>query len=301
MKAISNWLDRFCYKHPNFGIPELMKYVALGNVLIFVGDLMTEGGLSWFTKFYPELIFQGQIWRLITFIFVPLNTQDSSMFITTLLFALVTFFYYQIGTALERQWGTTRFTLFYLMGVVFNLIVGFIIYAVYPVTHDLLGGYYYETAQMYYVNLSMFFSFATLYPNMQVLLYGIIPIKVKWLAYFDVALFAFDIFASLASANILGALLPIVAVLNYLIFFWQDLAGIFTRKRQRVTHQVNPQTINFKKAQREVQERKGYLHKCTVCGVTDADNPDMEFRYCSKCNGYYCYCMNHINDHVHVK
>ncbi|MBR4098714.1 MAG: hypothetical protein IKK44_01845, partial [Clostridium sp.] len=70
---------------------------------------------------------------------------------------------------------------------------------------------------------------------------------------------------------------------------------------QRVTHQVNPQTINFKKAQREVQERKGYLHKCTVCGVTDADDPDMEFRYCSKCNGYYCYCMNHINDHVHVK
>jgi hypothetical protein len=92
-----------------------------------------------------------------------------------------------------------------------------------------------------------------------------------------------------------------VALLNYFIFFWDDLMTVVRRTSQRAAYRANPQTINFKKAQKQVQERRGYLHKCAVCGITDADDPDMEFRYCSKCNGYYCYCMKHINDHVHVE
>ena len=66
-------------------------------------------------------------------------------------------------------------------------------------------------------------------------------------------------------------------------------------------HRTSAQTINFKKAQKELRQRRGYLHKCAVCGVTDQDDPNMEFRYCSKCNGYYCYCANHINNHTHVQ
>ena len=301
MKAISRWLDRFCYNHPNLGIPDLMKYIALGNVLIFVGDLFLSGGFSWMTRFYPELIFKGQVWRFVTFIFAPVSTGGSTIFTRVFFFALTTFFYYWVGTALERQWGSTRFTVFYGLGVLLNITVGLIIYAVYPYTADMLGGYYYETANMYYVNMSMFFSFATLYPDMQVLLYGIIPLKVKWLAWLDAVLFAFDIGFSLTSRNLLGALLPLVAILNYFIFFWEDLTGLLRHGRDRAAHRVSPQTINFKKAQKDIQQRKGYLHKCAVCGVTDADDPDMEFRYCSKCNGYYCYCMNHINNHTHVQ
>ena len=80
-----------------------------------------------------------------------------------------------------------------------------------------------------------------------------------------------------------------------------DLLDLFRRKGQQVRRRTSPQVVNFKKAQKEVQERKGYLHKCAVCGITDADDPDMEFRYCSKCNGYYCYCQDHINDHVHIQ
>ena len=301
MKAVSRWLDRFCYKHPNFGIPELMKYVAIGSMIVFVGDILTSGAFSWFTRLYPELVLHGQVWRLVSFIFVPISSGESSMFLRCLLFAISTFFYYQIGTALERQWGTARFNMFYFLGVVLNLLVGFITYALAPLTHEMLGGYYYETANMYYVNLSMFFSFATLYPDMQVLLYGIIPLKVKWLAYVDAGLFAFDIAYYLAQGNILRAILPIIALLNYFIFFGDDLLSLFRRKGQQVRRRTSPQVVNFKKAQKEVQERKGYLHKCAVCGITDADDPDMEFRYCSKCNGYYCYCSRHINDHTHVQ
>lgn len=307
MKTLSRWISEFCSKHPNLGIPDLIKYIAVGNVIVFVGDMVTQGMLSQFVSFYPELILRGQIWRLITFVFAPLPVGGESMlsqtiFGRTFLFALMTFFYYWIGTSLERQWGSTRFTVFYGLGVLFNIAAGMILYLSFPfrATGALLG-YYVETANMYYVNMSLFFSFATLYPDMQVNLYGIIPLKVKWLALIDLVFFGYAIVSPLMSGQWLWALMPIVAILNYLIFFWEDLINTLGYKRAQVRHRTSAQTINFKKAQKELRERRGYLHKCAVCGVTDQDDPNMEFRYCSKCSGYYCYCANHINNHSHVQ
>ena len=286
MSAISRWLDRFCYRHPNFGIENLMKYIALGNVVVFLLDMVSKGTFSQIIAFYPSLILRGQIWRLITFVFVPLNSG-------LIWFVFSVMLYYSLGNALERQWGTARFSMFYLLGVVLNVITGFVLYFA-------LGGPVMQTANMYYVNMSMFLAFATLYPDMGMLFMGIIPIKIKWLAFLDVALFAIDVFGYLSRGQFLFALLPIVGILNYLIFFWDSLMDTLGRSKRRVSHRVDPKTVNFKKAAKEVKKQKGYLHKCAVCGVTDADNPNMEFRYCSKCNGYYCYCMDHINSHVHV-
>ena len=150
---------------------------------------------------------------------------------------------------------------------------------------------------MSYVNLSMFFAFATLYPNMEILLFMILPVRVKWIAWLDGALFVWAVLSNLIMGYWAGALLPVVAILNYLIFFWPDFRYLFAKTKRR----TSAQTINFKKAQKELRERRGYLHKCAVCGVTDQDDPGMEFRYCSKCNGYYCYCANHINNHTHVQ
>lgn len=285
MKAVSRWLDRFCYDHPNFGIPNLMKYIVIGNVMVYFLDLFSRGYASWMLSFSSPLILQGQVWRVLSFVFVPVATGGATPIGKALFFAMTVLFYYYIGNALERQWGTTRFTVFYGLGVLLNIIMGFV-----------MGG-----TSMYYINMSMFFAFATLYPEMQVLLMGILPLKVKWLAWLDAAMFAFDIFFSIFSHRWITAVLPLVALLNYFIFFWDDLMSVVHRTGQRAAYRANPQTINFKKAQKQVQERRGYLHKCAVCGITDADDPDMEFRYCSKCNGYYCYCMKHINDHVHVE
>lgn len=285
MKAVSRWLDRFCYNHPNFGIPNLMKYIVIGNVMVYFLDLFSRGYASWMLSFSSPLILQGQVWRVLSFVFVPVATGGATPIGKALFFAMTVLFYYYIGNALERQWGTTRFTVFYGLGVLLNIIMGFV-----------MGG-----TSMYYINMSMFFAFATLYPEMQVLLMGILPLKVKWLAWLDAAMFAFDIFFSIFSHRWITAVLPLVALLNYFIFFWDDLMSVVHRTGQRAAYRANPQTINFKKAQKQVQERRGYLHKCAVCGITDADDPDMEFRYCSKCNGYYCYCMKHINDHVHVE
>ena len=286
MRAVSRWLDHFCYNHPNFGIPGLMKYIAIGNVAIYLMDMFTNGLATAYLSFSPSAVFHGQIWRLITFIFVPVSGFNPNDMLSLLWFAMSTMFYLYIGNALERHWGTTRFSVFYGLGVLLNLAVGLLLRL---------------PASMYYVNMSMFFSFATLYPDMQVLLYGIIPLKVKWLAWFDAAFFAYSILRFLIYGAWILALFPIIAIFNYCLFFYDDLMSLLHRGRDRAAHKVDPQTINFKKAQKEVQQRKGYLHKCAVCGITDADDPDMEFRYCSKCNGYYCYCMNHINNHTHVQ
>ena len=130
MKAISRALDRFCYNHPRLGIPQLMKYIALGNVAVFIADMLMNGLVSYWIAFVPELILRGQIWRLVTFVFVPVSSGGYTIFGQMFFFALATFFYYWIGTALERQWGTTRFTVFYGLGVVLNIVAGFVIYAV---------------------------------------------------------------------------------------------------------------------------------------------------------------------------
>ena len=286
MKAI----DRFCYKHPKLGIPDLMKYIVLANAAVFVLDLFTNSFFSNLLFFHYNSIMHGQVWRLLTFILVPsiggAGSVGFGLMTNVFFFAMTSFFYYSIGTTLERYMGSTKFTVFYALGVLLNMLLGLLTHA---------------GVNMYYINMSMFFSFAVLYPDTRVLLYGIIPLKVKWLAWLDAAFFAYDIFFYLRSGLPLFALMPIVGILNFFLFFGGELFGAAKYKKEFFVHKTSKQTVNFQKAQKDIKQRKGYLHKCTVCGVTDADDPNMEFRYCSKCNGYYCYCMNHINNHAHVE
>jgi len=288
LRAIEKWIDKFCMEHPRFGIPNLMLYIAVANVGVYLIDTFAQNGtsLSALLEFSRYDIFHGEIWRLITFVFLPLSG-DFLFFRGSGIFFVVlsAYFYYWIGSLLQREWGVGRFTFFYLSGVVLNILFG------------LVAG----SASIHYVNLSMFFSFAVLYPDMQVLLFFILPVKVKWLAWIDAALFAFEVVSSLLVGDIIGALLPIVAILNFFIFFWSDITEIIGYRKQRYQHQHSAQTINFKKATSKAYQEKGYIHKCAVCGKTDTEFPDMEFRYCSKCNGYYCYCSEHIQNHEHVK
>ncbi len=274
LRSIDSWLSRFCYKHPRFGIPNLMNIIVFGSVIVYLLDSFSANSFSRLLYFSVPHILQGQVWRLISFVFIPLDSR-------LIYFALSTYLYWMIGTTLEREWGSTKFTLFYMVGVVLNMLLGF------------LTGY----ATMSYVNLSMFFAFATLYPNTQFLIFFFIPVKVKWLAWLDAAFFAWSVIRYMLGGHFLYALIPLLAIANYFLFFSADFARLFGR----VKHKTSKQTINFKQAQKKAKETKGYLHKCAVCGVTDADNPNMEFRYCSKCNGYYCYCMDHINSHVHIE
>lgn len=278
MNWLSKKIEMFCYKHPRFGITNLILYVVIGNVVVWLFSMMdTSNLLLSMLQFSPAMILKGQIWRLITFAFIP-----SGSGILTL---IVIYFYYFIGTTLENAWGKPKFNLYFLSGILFTIIYGFIVYFITGTDIRVSASYIY---------LSMFFSFATLFPNTTVLLFFIIPMKIKWLAYIDAAFFLYEVIISPFPYN----LLPIVAVLNYLVFCGDWLFQLLRKgKGQR-----SPKVINYKKAAKEVNRKQNaapYSRKCEVCGRTDRDDPNLEFRYCSRCIGYHCFCQDHINDHIH--
>ena len=113
MRSLQQWLDRFCFRHPRLGIPGLMRYIVIGTVLVYLLDMFSRGAASNLLCFHSGAILSGQVWRLITFIFVPYS---SGIFF----FLITLYFYYFIGTALEREWGSQKFTVFYFFGVVLN-------------------------------------------------------------------------------------------------------------------------------------------------------------------------------------
>lgn len=278
MNWISRKIELFCYKHPRFGISNLMLYVVIGNVIIWLFSMMdTTNLLAASLQFSPQLILKGQIWRLISFAFVPTSGGVLAL--------IVFYFYYFIGNTLEQYWGKAKFTLFFFSGILFTVIYAFVIYFITGADIRISASYIY---------LSMFFSFATLFPETQVLLFFIIPMKIKWLAYIDAAFFLYEIIVTPFPYN----LIPVVAVLNYLLFCGGWLFQFLGKKRGY----NNPKVINYKKAAKQVNRNRNnapYSRKCEVCGITDVDDPDMEFRYCSRCIGYHCYCSRHINDHIH--
>lgn len=285
-------IDRFCAKHPNFGIPNLMKIIVFGQIAVYLVNMlvyvMFRQSFISYLQFIPAYILQGQVWRLVTWVVVP-NASSPFMLLLTC------YFYYWIAAMLEREWGTARFTLFYLSGTVLSVVIGMLVGLVGVAQ---INPFYLITSMdlSYYLNMSIFLVLAVLYGEMQVLLFFVVPVKMKWMALIDVVLVVVDMARFVQAGLWMLALVPLASYINFFIFtwpFWQAKLGI-------VRHKTDPKVIHFKQAQKQAQETKGYHHKCAVCGITDADDPDMEFRYCSKCDGYYCYCSNHINNHVHI-
>jgi hypothetical protein len=140
----------------------------------------------------------------------------------------------------------------------------------------------------------MFFAFAMLFPDVRVLLFFFIPVKIKWFAFLDAALFLIEMLLSPFPEN----LLPLVAILNFFVFCWPQFTGLFRRRRAR----TSPEAVNFRREAARIKKEQAqmpYRHKCAVCGKTDTEYPNLQFRYCSRCAGYHCFCEEHINSHVH--
>lgn len=286
-------IDRFCAKHPRFGIPNLMKVLVITQIAVYAVDLimsMIMGyGWTYYLYFSPAAVLMGQVWRLITWLVVP-NASNPFMLL------LSCYFYWWIASTLERQWGTAKFNLFYLVGSVLSLVFGMALGLLQP-EYSIL-----PMDLSYYLNLSIFLIIATMFGEMQVLLFFVVPIKMKWMAIIDVVLIVVEMVDLFRAGAWAYALVPLASFVNYFIFTWP----FWRYKLGFVKRQTDPTVINFKKAHaqaqknQKAQQTQGYRHKCAVCGVTDAMEPDMEFRYCSKCDGYHCYCADHINNHVHI-
>lgn len=273
MKDPMTFIDRFCRKHPHFGIPNLMKYVCIANVVFWLLAVVNPV-LYGYLSFDPYLVLHGQVWRIVTFALYPPSTG--------MLAFIAFYFYYWIGSTLEQYWGTAKFNVYFFSGILLTLLYGILIYFITGIRIQLNAEYIY---------LSMFFSFAAMFPDMQVLLFFIIPIKMKWLALVDAAFFILEIVRMPFPVN----LLPAVAVLNFFVFCGGELLRLLPRR-------ASAGTVNFRRESARIRRQrkdKLYTHKCAVCGRTDAEYPELEFRYCSRCAGYHCFCQDHINSHIH--
>ena len=254
-------LDRFVAR---FAIKDLMKYIMMGSFLVFIVDMASDGMLTQMLYFNRELILQGQIWRVITFIFIP----GSGSFLVL----ISLFFYYYIGRILEMAWGTTRFNTYYFMGLFFTILVGFAI------------GF---TTTMY-LNMTLFLAYASTFPDSMVNIYFVLPVKVKYLGFIYAATVLFQFITSTWVYRII----IIVSLLNFFIFFGP---GFMKDRRRKSKTQAMRRNIESAK----ISTRVSSIHKCTTCGITEKDDPNMEFRYCSKCEGNYEYCEKHIRNHEH--
>lgn len=264
-------------------MPHLTNYIIGCYIIGYVIAVFRSDFLSYLTL-EPAWILRGQIWRLVTWVLIP----PESLSIFTIIMLL---FYYSLGTTLERTWGTFRYSLYIFSGLIFTILGAFLLYLIMGGNVTGIGNFF----STYYVSMSIFLAFALSYPDMQVLLYFVIPIKMKWMAIVYAAMIIYDVF-NYVRGGWWPMAVPIVAsLLNFVIFF------LSTRDIGRYRPKEVRRRQNFKKAVNPSKVTTITKHKCAVCGRTERDGENLEFRFCSKCNGNYEYCQDHLYTHEHVK
>ena len=270
-----NLLNKLERKFGKYAIPNLMYYVVILYAIGLVVSQLAPQVYIEFLMLDASKILRGQIWRCVTFLMWPMS---GGLFINV----LVIYCYYNMGRVLEYMWGTFRFNLYFLIGVIGHVLASIIIYlafgTVYPLTAE-------------YLNFSLFFAYAMTFPDNKFLLFMVIPIKAKWLALFDGMYFLYGfVFGGVATK-----IAVVMSLLNFIIFFVLFKGMRYNpkeiKRRQQFKAQMNQNVQEVKRVGR---------HRCAVCGVTDLDKPDMEFRYCSKCEGDFEYCKDHLYTHQHV-
>ncbi|WP_310603927.1 hypothetical protein [Anaerosporobacter sp.] len=289
MKFISK-LER---KFGRYAIRDLMKYITILYVLGALLELISPAFYGAYLCLDVGKVLHGQVWRLVTFIICPAGLSGGT---GIFFFAIEMYLYYMIGTSLENAWGAFRFNLYYISGILCNIIAAFILYFA-------IGGTY--PMGLEYINRAMYFAFAVIYPNVQFMLFFVLPVKVKHLAYIYAAVIGYDVIKYIRYAfetpytqirNIYLALgiSILVALLNFVIFFFA------TRNQKRLSPTMQKRRRTYRKEAR--RSAAGVTrHKCAVCGRTELDDENLEFRFCSKCDGNYEYCMEHLFTHTHVK
>ena len=193
------------------------------------------------------------------------------------------FFYYSIGNTLEHTWGAFRYNVYIFTGIIATALGAFLLYFILG-GNILFGSALFST---YYINMSIFLAFAAMYPEMRVMLYFLIPIKMKWMG----MVYGVFILYSFVKSSWVGKVAIIASLFNFIVFF------LMTRNYKR----VSPGEINRKRKYKQATSTpKGVTkHKCAVCGRTELDGDNLEFRFCSKCDGNYEYCQDHLFNHVH--
>ena len=283
-----NWMDKLERKWGRHAVANLSRYFVLAQVIGYVVQL-TAPGLMSYMNFDMGSILHGQLWRVVTWIFTPTASLD--VFGILFLFCVLMW-----GSSLESMLGTFRMNVFLWGSVILCDIVGAIVYVV---TRILLGYGFSPYLSTYYILMSMLLALAMCMPEGEVRLYFVLPIRMKWMAFVYGLFIAWDIVSYLRVGLWVGVVPIVASLLNFVIFYFS------TRDMNR----YNPKEIHrrqqFKKAVAPSRTGSGpdgiAKHKCAICGRTEKDDPNLEFRFCSKCNGNYEYCQDHLFTHKHVQ
>ena len=261
-------------------IPNLTLGLIIGQLLVFVISQISQEGIGLNQEgamlatqrlaLIPALVWQGEIWRVLTFLLLPPNAHPLLLFFAWYIF-------YMMGQALEHEWGTPCYTQYLLLGYIATVGLAF--------TNP------WQPVGNAYLASSVFLAFAALYPNFTIMLFFILPIKIKWLAYLTWGGFGL----TLANGSNAERLAILAVTFNFLVFF--GLGALATARTRR---------WQLSRKMEQVVESLKPRHICASCGANDKSQPTLEFRYCSKCsrdpatNALRCYCLEHLSSHEHV-
>lgn len=341
-----NFLNKLEKKLGRFAIPNLALYLIICYAFGYVITLANPQFVHWISL-NPFYIMQGQIWRIISWVLIPPSSSN------VLFVAIMCLFYFSIGRSLEQTWGTFYFNAYIFGGIFITVIAAFIMAGVMciGVNFDALStpqmssffgvdngngmailAYFYEeiypifrvSFSTYYINMSMFLAYAMTYPDMQVLLMFIIPIKVKWLGVAYGVMLTYEIVMALIQGGWYIAVAIVASLLNFGIFFLLTMRNRphRTAKQARAARDFKRATSQTQNAHMNYGGQSSYRayadqtrrasdvnaapkpkvtrHRCAICGLTELDDPQLEFRFCSKCEGNYEYCQVHLFSHTHV-
>ncbi len=301
-------------KFGKYAVSNLTTILILCYVVGYVIQMINANFFEMLTL-NPYEILHGQVWRLVTWVVIPPEQLD---FFTLIML----YFYYSVGRTLERAWGDFRYNVYLFSGMLFTILTSFVCYGL----AEYLYGSLFEATKMteyvymfgstqfstYYINMSIFLAFAATFPNAQVLLMFVIPVQIKWMgiiyavllgAQFIEAISAMQPLAddlllnsALAGNNVLyisycGAILA--SLLTFAVFWLTNMRKIRLSPKQMKRRHEFKQEVKV--------SSKITKHKCAICGQTDESNENLSFRFCSKCNGNYEYCQDHLFTHEHVK
>lgn len=250
-------------KLERFAIPNLTLYLVGGQAATLLLGYIMPGFLQSIVLI-PQAVLSGEWWRLLTFVFTP--PFGNPIFA---IFAL--YFLYFMGGSLEAHWGTFRYNLYVLIGYLMTIAAAFL----FP----------WNTATNGYISGSIFLAFAYLFPDFQIYIFFVLPVRIKWVALVTWVLYAYEFIVGGWAER----LLIVAALVNFLVFFGRDIYYKARHGHKRISRHAGT-----------IASRNKPLHVCAVCGITDKTHPTMDFRYCTKCEPPLAYCTEHLRNHRHV-
>lgn len=279
------WIDKLQRKFGRYAVHDLMKYMtAIYGVGLLI-EIIVPGFYAQYLCLNMQAVLHGQVWRLVTFMVYP----PGGGLVMSLLIMLI---YYHFGTTLERCWGAFRFNLFVFSGIFFHIVAAVVV--------TLLEGNC-ILAGANYLHMTMMLAFITEFPDTVFYVMYILPVKAKWIGIVDAiylgAMIVFGLLSPLIPtiqiSDFTTGVVVLLCVLNYIIYFFSAPGSHYTPRQIK-------RRVEFAHKVKAPMAKAGH-HRCAVCGRTEADGDELEFRFCSKCKGNFEYCQDHLYTHKHVE